>query len=632
MLIKGKTAFVYDIEVFPNFFSVTIKNTESGNIRSFEISDRKNDMPGIAKVFLDPRIYFVGFNSMHYDSPVISYILINYKRLIKQTIWAITSELKQFSDKVINSETSASWSKYKYANLYDDLDLLAMKWSQKLRVSLKALQVTMQYRNVEEYDGDFNAFLPQNEYDRVLAYNENDVNSTEELLNRCKNDIDLRIAIEDQYQISAMNKDGVNLGMEIIKKYYLEETGLTWNQIKDLRSPIEDICLKDVIFDYIKFKTPQLQNLLTRLKSEVVSTANVGDEDRTKFEIKFVIGGVKHTYGLGGLHSENEPEIFEPDDSMKLIDSDVTSLYPSIILQNNLYPRHLGIAFINVYKKIYDQRVAAKREGREIENQTLKLALNGLTGNLQSIYSWVYDPIMAFKIRINGQLMLLMLIEAVTEAGFKLIQSNTDGIFVQVPSNREAEYMNICAEWESYTRLRLEHDYFERFYQYAINDYLGVKKGWSESHNPKLIKKKGLFIDSPILGKGLAPLIVPKAINAYFVERKSPEETIKSDKEILDFCTFQKVAKDFSLEWGGEPVRHINRYYMSTNGKPLIKFKLEGQTKVRPTSLCADSGVTLYNKFDNKTIEERKINYQYYIKEAYKIINALSAKQLSLWN
>lgn len=86
MLIKGKTAFVYDIEVFPNFFSVTIKNTESGNIRSFEISDRKNDMPGIAKVFLDPRIYFVGFNSMHYDSPVISYILINYKRLIKQTI------------------------------------------------------------------------------------------------------------------------------------------------------------------------------------------------------------------------------------------------------------------------------------------------------------------------------------------------------------------------------------------------------------------------------------------------------------------------------------------------------------------------------------------------------------------
>lgn len=155
---------------------------------------------------------------------------------------------------------------------------------------------------------------------------------------------------------------------------------------------------------------------------------------------------------------------------------------------------------------------------------------------------------MVFKIRINGQLMLLMLIEAVTEAGFQLIQSNTDGIFVRIPTNRKEEYFAICKEWEEKTNLKLEHDEFERFYQYAINDYLGVKKGWSEDHNPKLIKKKGLFIDTPILGKGLAPLIIPEAINKYFVEGISPEETILNCKDIKKFCTFQKVAKDFNLE------------------------------------------------------------------------------------
>ena len=73
-------------------------------------------------------------------------------------------------------------------------------------------------------------------------------------------------------------------------------------------------------------------------------------------------------------------------------------MYPSIILQNNLFPAHLGKAFLNVYRRIYDQRVSAKKEGRKVENETLKLALNGLTGNLQSQYSWVYDPVMAFKI------------------------------------------------------------------------------------------------------------------------------------------------------------------------------------------------------------------------------------------
>lgn len=626
MLIKGKTAFVYDIEVFPNFFSVTIKNTESGNIRSFEISDRRNDMPGIAKLFLNPNIYFVGFNSEHYDSPVISYILINYKRLIKQSIWATTAELKTFSDKVINSETSASWSNYKYARLYNDLDLLAMKWSQKLRVSLKALQVTMQYKNVEEYDGDFNAFLPQSDYDKVLAYNANDVNSTEELLNRCKKDIELRLAIEDEFGISALNKDGVNLGMEIIKKKYLDATGLFWNQIKDLRSPCDNLCLNEIIFPYIKFETPELQSLLKELKGLCI------DPNDNTFERNFILGGIPHTLALGGLHSVSSSEIFEPDDNFILRDDDVASLYPSIIIENNLYPAHLGPIFTKVYKQIKDDRIAAKRAGNKLKNETYKLAINGLTGNLQSPYSWVYDPRMVLTIRMNGQLMLLMYIEKLVKIGARILNSNTDGVFFMIEKSKEAQLQSIVDWWQNLTHLELETDYFERFYQYAINDYLGIKKGWSESHDPKFIKKKGLFIDECVLGKGMAPLIVPKAINEYFINGTLPEKTIKECTDILDFCTFQKVAKDFNLEWGGEPVRHINRYYMSTNGKPLVKFKLEGDTKVRPTLLCADSGVTLYNKFDDKTIEERKINYQYYIKEAYKIINALSAKQLSLWN
>ena len=184
--------------------------------------------------------------------------------------------------------------------------------------------------------------------------------------------------------------------------------------------------------------------MLAKLKETIIPITNV--PKGYKFEIKFEIGGVKHTYGIGGLHSENDPEIFEPSEEELLIDSDVTSLYPSIILQNDLYPAHLGEEFLNVYRMIYNQRVAAKKEGRKIENETLKLALNGLTGNLQSIYSWVYDPMMVFRIRINGQLMLLMLIEKVVQHGFQLIQSNTDGIFVKINKDKYNEYVQICKD------------------------------------------------------------------------------------------------------------------------------------------------------------------------------------------
>ena len=631
MIIRNKVCFPYDVEVFPNFMSVTIMNSETGNIKSYEISERRNDLPEIIKLFLHKGIYFVGFNSMHYDSPIISYLILNYKRLILKPVWEITAEIKTFSDKIINSETSASWSQYKYANIFPDLDLLVMKWSQKLRVGLKALQVTMQYRNVEEYSGNFELPLPKSEIPNLLAYNVNDVESTNELLKRSKKDIELRIAIEDQYKISALNKDGVNLGMEIIKKYYLDETGRPWHEIKDLRSAVDEIHLKDVIFDYIEFKNPTLQKVLEQLKQTTIPITNI--PKGYKFEIKFEIGGVKHTYGIGGLHSENDPEIFEPSDDEMLLDSDVTSLYPSIILQNNLYPAHLGEAFLDVYRTIYNQRVAAKKEGRQVENETLKLALNGLTGNLQSIYSWVYDPMMVFRIRINGQLMLLMLIENVIEHGFKLIQSNTDGIFVKINKNRYNEYMQICKDWEDKTKLRLEHDEFERFYQYAINDYVGVKKGWSESHNPKLIKKKGLFIDEPILGKGLAPLIIPDALNKYFVEGISPEETIKNCRDITKFCTFQKVDKQFGVFYGSKKVTHINRYYMSMYGKPMYKQRIGEDGKVfgPQIALCADSPVTIYNTFDDIPIEKRGINYRYYIAEAYKIIEKLNDKQLTLW-
>lgn len=139
-----------------------------------------------------------------------------------------------------------------------------------------------------------------------------------------------------------------------------------------------------------------------------------------------------------------------------------------------------------------------------------------------------------------------------------------------------------------------------------------------------------MFIDKPILGKGLAPLIIPEALNKYFIDGTNPEETIRNCDDIKKFCTYQKVAKEFFVEYNGELVRHINRFYMSTNGGRLIKYKLENGIKVRPTNLCADSAVTIYNTFDDKPISERHINYQYYIHEVYKIIHKMTCKQLTL--
>jgi len=100
-------------------------------------------------------------------------------------------------------------------------------FSQKLRCGLKELQVTMQYPNVQEYEGDFNSNISESEIDNVIAYNHNDVNSTYQLLKLKQKDIDLRVGIHDEYGVNVMSVDGVGIGKEILKTKYLQATGKT---------------------------------------------------------------------------------------------------------------------------------------------------------------------------------------------------------------------------------------------------------------------------------------------------------------------------------------------------------------------------------------------------------------------
>lgn len=82
MIIRNKVVFIYDIEVFPNLFILTAKNTESGVSRAFEISNRKNDLPQIQELFTNKHILYGGFNVIHYDAPIVSFLLMHYDELI----------------------------------------------------------------------------------------------------------------------------------------------------------------------------------------------------------------------------------------------------------------------------------------------------------------------------------------------------------------------------------------------------------------------------------------------------------------------------------------------------------------------------------------------------------------------
>jgi hypothetical protein len=669
MQIRGKTVFVYDIEVFQNIFHCSVLNTETKEVHKFEISSRKNQLSELISFFkqvnspvswndnyttncsIDSDKIFCGYNNLHYDNPVINYIIEYEHVLTEKPVLVITNSIFNLSREITNSgENIEKWKRWKYQVWFDSFDILTMLYSNKLRVGLKEIQVTMQYKNVQEFVCDWSKPLPIEDFDSMIDYNINDIESTSALLDRCKKDIDLRLAIEDEYGVKVLSKDGVNIGMKILTHKYLEKTGLTWRDIKDLRSPQAYIPLKDVILPFIKYDSPILKSVLDEMKTQVVSPGRKG------YEKNFVFGGLRYTVGVGGIHSKNDPEIIIPAEDEMLIDIDVASLYPSMLIEYGFYPKHLGPEFLEVYSQIRSERIEAKHNGDKIKDSTLKLALNGLSGNLQNEHNFCYSTFAAMQIRINGQLLLLMLAEKLVELGCRIVQANTDGLFVLLKKSVYDKVNNVCREWEQLTKLTLEEDRFEAMYQYAINDYIAVKEGYTDIRDRFLageqivqkkktgelyksieqiqddyIKQKGMFITKVQLGKGLTPKIIPEAVIKYFVDGIPVEDTIKGCKDIKKFLMAEKTGKQWNVEYMKEDIQRTNRFYASTNGGYLWKWKQVGNAEKQYQNMLAASGVTLLNKFDDKPIEDRKINYRYYLRECYKIIEDLKPRQLSLF-
>lgn len=627
MIIYNKVVFVYDVEVFPNLFTCALLNTNSNKVGVYEISNRKNDLGKIISTFLNKGIIFCGYNNKYYDDPIINYIILNQQILLQKPVWDVTKDIKTLSNEIIESgDKFDSWSTYKHAHCFPSFDLLRMMFSKKLRCGLKELQVTMQYPNVQEYDGDFNRNVQDSEIDNIISYNINDVNSTNQLLLLNQKNIDLRIGIHNEYGINAMSMDGVGIGNEILKTKYLQATNKKWSEVKELRSPCNIVDLNEIILPKISFETEILQNLLSEIKTLRINL-------NKKWNKQFYFHDSLISMGLGGLHNLSKPEIIIPNDDECLLDADAASLYPSLLISYEFYPQHLGKEFLNIYKQIKDERIEAKHNGNKIKNETLKLALNSVTGNMQSEYSWLYDPKSVMKIRMNGQLFLLKLAEMlINTTNCKIINYNTDGIFILIKRNMLDKLKEIIKSFEEFSLLNMEIEEFEAMYQFAVNDYIAVREGYSKTKNPDLIKKKGMFIDTPVLGKGLRPLIIPKAICEYFVNKTPIETTLYNSDDIRDFCTYQKVDKKFHVMYENKEVSRINRFYMSKYGSQLIKYEMDYTgKKLRPTTLCSSSPVTLLNKFDNLSVKDKHINYLYYKNEIYKIVDALESQQLNLF-
>lgn len=325
MIIKGRPVFVYDIEVFPNVFHCACKNTETKKYHLFEISSRKNQSDELYRFFSmgkHPKApLFCGYNNHDYDDTVINYFIELFKQNkvwtdLVYTIFKFSNDLIKFNNEHVGGPNP--FSKYKGNRYFHSMDLIRMLFASKLRVGLKPLQITMNYPNVLEFEGGFGESLPEDRIDDMITYNINDVDSTEELLNRCEKDVELRLFIEKEWGIDCLSMNSVKLAEEYLAKECMKIMKIDRKTLNEMRSPADTVKLNEVILPFIKFDHPKLQEVLEDMKKQEVSTL-----ERKGYENKFCIRNVVYSVGVGGIHSINTPGIFKPAEDEEIRHYDV---------------------------------------------------------------------------------------------------------------------------------------------------------------------------------------------------------------------------------------------------------------------------------------------------------------------
>ncbi len=173
------------------------------------------------------------------------------------------------------------------------------------------------------------------------------------------------------------------------------------------------------------------------------------------------------TFGFGGLHGEHAKR--KRFKNVKLLD--VSSMYPSIIINLNA----LGDATQD-YDDIRKHRLEVKHKDKVLSN-ALKLILNSVYGNFKNKYSLLYNPMASNTVCIYGQIALFTLCTDLYEAGYTLVNMNTDGVaFVEDPGKYiDRDYHDIWKSWEEEFNLNLELDEFDTWIQKDVNNYIATQ-------------------------------------------------------------------------------------------------------------------------------------------------------------
>lgn len=587
--LETGACLVFDIECYKNYFLIAFRHITTDKHIIFEIYKDK-PLEDEKLRWLIWRSCLVGFNSNNYDLLMLTMALYGYD----------TEHLKTLSDHIVFGNLRPHQFEKEYATIpqLNHIDLIEVA---PLEGSLKLYGARLHCKHVRELPYPHDRILSNEETYNVKEYCCNDLDITKLLLIELHPHIELRQSLGREYGRDMRSLSDAQVAEAIIGVELYRTTGVFPRRPT---AAISSCSYKPP--PYLRFQTKPLQAALETITAAHFAIGDNGSPIMPKAVsgLLLSLGGTTYKLGIGGLHSQESEAAYIADQDTYLIDRDVTGYYPNIVINNNLYPKHLGPAFIETFKGIVRKRLAAKRAGNKKVSEGLKIASNGTFGKLGNKYSFLYSPDLLLQVTITGQLCLLLLIEAIEMNNIPVVSGNTDGIVIKCQKNKYELLERIIKAWEKLTGFETEETKYKAIYSRDVNNYIAIKEDNS-------CKTKGIYSEkgsaqNSVLSKNPECLIISEAIQKLLTENVSIVKTIRECKDIRKFVLVRRVTG--GAEKQGKYLGKVVRWYYAKGVIGTINYCKTGNKVPKSESACPLMIMPDFLPTD--------INYDYYIQEA----------------
>ena len=563
----------YDFEVFKEDWLVVIIDMK--NKKEHVIINNPEELEKIYQDNINE--IWVGFNSRHYDQYILKGILCGFNP-------------KRINDYII-LKGNPGW---KFSSLFRNIPLNNYDVMMSIDRGLKSFEGFMG-NNIKESSVpfDIDRKLTQEELDETVKYCRHDVEQTIEVFLQRKSDFEAHMGL---VKIAC---EGKPLNMALISKTKAQLSAIILEASKKEHNDEFDIDFPSTLkIDKYKEVVEWYENEENRCY----------EKDGKKNQLDIMIAGVPHQFGWGGVHGA----IPQYSGEGYFLNMDVTSLYPSLMIQYNLHSRNMKDP--QKFVDIYNTRVQYKKEKNPLQ-LPLKLVLNSTYGVMKDKNNDLFDPLQANRVCIYGQLLILDLVEKL-EPHCKIIQSNTDGVLIKMNSYDDYDLIDdIAYEWEQRTHLNLEFDEYRKVFQKDVNNYIIVDaEGHYKSKGAYVKKLNNLDYDLPIINKALVD---------YMVNNIPVEDTINNCNDLKEFQLVTKISNKNKYILHGEHkikekcIRIFASKYIDDPGVTKVSERTGKPAKISNSP----EHCFIYNEEVNDVKVPNKLDKTWYINLATKRLN-----------